>query len=79
MAFSAIPLAHLAREFIATEVGSILKAANEAISQAEAEGSPTKHAQRLARLVDAIARVADRTRARLESLREQQQLDGRAQ
>jgi predicted ribosome quality control (RQC) complex YloA/Tae2 family protein len=72
VAFSAIRLEHLAREFNPIEVNSILKAVDQAISQAEAEGSPTKHAQRRARLVDAIARVADRTKARLDSLQEQQ-------
>jgi predicted ribosome quality control (RQC) complex YloA/Tae2 family protein len=72
VAFAAIPLEHLGGQFSATKVDSILKAVDEATRQFETEGSPTKHARRRARLVDAIARVADRTKSRLDSLQEQQ-------
>lgn len=69
---SAIRLDHLARQYRTTEVDSMLRALDEAAGQEHAEDSPTKHLQRRARLVDAIARIAERGRARLDSLREQQ-------
>lgn len=72
VAFSAVPMAHLARRFEEVDAPSVLQAADEAIEQAQADDSPTKHAQRRARLVDAISRTAERTRTRRESLREQQ-------
>ncbi len=72
VAFSATPIGHLARRFEEIKVSSMLAAADEAIGQAQADDSPTKHAQRRARLVDAISRTAERTNARVQSLKEQQ-------
>lgn len=72
VAFSAMPMQSLARQFEELPMASIFAAADEVIGQNQAEDSPTKHAQRRARLVDAIARTAERTRTRVESLREQE-------
>ena len=72
VAFSAVPMGHLARRYDEVEAQSVLAAADASIAQAQSDDSPSKHAQRRARLVDAISRTAERTGARLQSLREQQ-------
>jgi predicted ribosome quality control (RQC) complex YloA/Tae2 family protein len=72
VAFSAVPIGHLARRFKEDETATVLAAADQALGEALADDSPTKHAQRRARLVDAISRTAERTNSRLLSLQEQQ-------
>ena len=72
VAFSAVPMAHLARKFVESPASSVLAAADESMAEAQSDDSPTKHAQRRTHLVDAISRTTERTNTRLQSLREQQ-------
>lgn len=70
--FSAQPLTHLTERFAESDAPSMLAAVDAAAREAQIEDSPSKHAQRRARLVQAIARYRERVLARFDSLKEQQ-------
>jgi predicted ribosome quality control (RQC) complex YloA/Tae2 family protein len=70
VAFSAVPMAHLAADYDEEAVGSISRAAALAEDESTMVG-PERHAQRRARLRAEIAAARDRQRRRLASLEEQ--------
>ena len=70
--YAAIPMRHLEAIADARPVPSISEAVATSIESATGDG-PKDHAQRRARLVEAIRREADKVRTRLRSLEEQQE------
>lgn len=70
VAFSAVPLAHLAADHDEQPVPSISAAAELAVGDAE-ETTPARHAQRRQRLLDAVRAERARQERRLGALREQ--------